>query len=641
MKKYIALAIAAVSLVSCDDYLTREPLDFGDQNAYFTSPEDFAMSCNAFYTMLPKNVSLYTGVYNIDNQSDNQASGIQNLFYRGEKKTVGKKDSEWKFENLRSINFFINTAEAAVASGHATESAPGRLNHYIGEGYFFRAFDYFRLLRNFGDLPILTEMLPDDYDVLVEKSKRYPRNEVVRFILSDLDKAIELLFDDAPEAGRISKDAARALKARVALYEATWEKYHAGTCFVPGNDKWVGKTTWPAFSWPAGSAEAEINFFLEEAMKAAKDAADRHPLNDDYLAMFVNYKTTFGNTDEVILARYYQQGIVIHNVSAHLNNGGNTGATRALVNSYLMEDGIPIYASDKYLGDTVSYYEFKGRDHRLTGSVTPCGFIKQTLQDENGKYYNDTIYYHRPNLISTGNQKAVTGYDLHKWLVDDGTTEGKEQVLQDRCTTAVPVFRSAECRLVYIEACYLRYGRIDDVADNYWREIRRRAGVDDNYNKTIAATDLSKENDLAVYSKGQMIDPTLYNIRRERRCEFIAEGLRLDDLKRWRALDTMVDYQPEGFNLWESESHWGLWGNSIKTSTQVSQAGVSKYIHPLQTSATSVVYEGYNFPKQHYLEPIPLEDFNLTGGYGNSIIYQNPGWPDKVDGTADYSYDCD
>ena len=136
-----------------------------------------------------------------------------------------------------------------------------------------------------------------------------------------------------------------------------------------------------------------------------------------------------------------------------------------------------------------------------------------------------------------------------------------------------------------------------------------------------------------------MVDPTLYNIRRERRCEFIAEGLRLNDLKRWRALDMMKDYQVEGMNLWEKQ--WEMWGASLKTSTAVSQSGVSNYIRPLQTTATSKVYNGYNFPKPHYLEPIPLEDFNLTGGYGSSIIYQNPGWPDKVDGTADYSYDCD
>lgn len=635
MKKYIALAVAAVSLVSCDDFLDCKPLDFGDQTAYFTSPEDFALSCNQFYEYLPKNADLYGGIYNDDNKSDNQAAaGSQSLFYRGEKKTVNKDNSEWNFKKLRSINFFINTAEAAVASGHA-QGAEDKLNHYIGEGYFFRAYDCFRLLRNFGDAPILTEMLPDDQTVLAEKSKRYPRNEVARFILSDLDKAIELLADAAPESGRVYKDAARALKARVALYEGTWEKYHAGTCFVPGNDKWVGKTTWPEFAWPLGSADAEVNFFLDEAMKAAKEVADARQLDNDYLSMFNNWETAFGNNDEVILARYYKPGALTHNCTAHLNTGGNCGVTRALVNSFVMASGLPIYADSDYLGDEESYYELQGRDGRLTASVRPCGRIIETKEVAPGKYENDTIYYYRPNILGAGQQKSTTGYDLRKWV----TTNDAQQITQQGNTSAVPLFRAAECYLIYMEASYLRNGKIDDTADKYWRALRHRAGVDEDYNKTITATDLTKENDLAVWSKGQMVDATLYNIRRERRCEFIAEGMRLDDLKRWRALDMMVDYQVEGMNLWD-KLHT-LWGSSIKDNNAVSQSGVSKYIRPLQVSATSAAYNGYNFPKQHYLEPIPLEDFNLTGGFGKSTIYQNPGWPDKIDGTADYSYDCD
>lgn len=634
MKKYIALAVAAVSLASCNDFLDRQPLDFGDQTAYFTGAEDFAMSCNQFYEYLPKNNDYYVGTYNIDVNSDNQAtSGAQSLFYKGEKKTVDKSSSEWKFTNLRSINFFINTAEAAMESGHA-KGTEETLNHYIGEGYFFRAYDHFRLLRNFGDAPILTEMLPDNQSLLAEKSKRYPRNEVARFILEDLDKAVSLLKETAPESGRVTRDAALALKARVALYEATWEKYHAGTCFVPGNSKWVGAKMWPDFSFKSGSAEAEINFFLDEAMKAAKEAADNHPLNADYQSLFNNWEKPFGDKDEVILARYYKAGVLMHNSTAHLNTGGNCGATRALVNSYVMASGLPIYADANYKGDTESYYEFQGRDGRLTASIRPCGRVINPIEVD-GKIKNDTIYFYQPNLLGSGQQRSSTGYDLLKWVTLNDAT----QAVQSGNTSAVPLFRSAECYLIYMEASYLRNNRIDDTADKYWRALRKRAGVEEDYNKTIAATDLTKENDLAVWSKGQMVDPTLYNIRRERRCEFFAEGMRLDDLKRWRALDNMIKYQPEGINLWEKQHE--IWGKALESSTAVSPAAVSNYIRPLQSSATSVVYDGYNFPKQHYLEPIPLEDFNLTGGYGKSTIYQNPGWPDRIDGTADYSYDCD
>ena len=57
---------------------------------------------------------------------------------------------------------------------------------------------------------------------------------------------------------------------------------------------------------------------------------------------------------------------------------------------------------------------------------------------------------------------------------------------------------------------------------------------------------------------GKLIDPTLYNIRRERRCELMAEGLRYMDLMRWRAMDQMIatPYHIEGFKLWGSMQEW-------------------------------------------------------------------------------------
>lgn len=634
INKIISIALLSVSLAACNDFLDREPKDFGDENSYYKSAEDLCIAVNKFYEYLPKNAELWGGLYSEDNNSDNQAAGSANvLFYRGNKLTpkMGKSTSQWNFENLRGINFFINKTEERLAAGEISGNDK-LINHYLGEGYFFRAYDYFRLLRNYGDAPILTKMMPDDLSELVAASKRSPRNDVARFILQDLDKASELLMTAAPASGRVYRDVALALKARVALYEASWERYHAGTCFVPGNDKWVGKTTWPDFKFTAGSAAAEVEFFLEQAIKAAEMVADAHPLDADYRSMFNNWDTEFPATSEVLLARYYKSGVLSHSCSSYLSGGGNCNATRAAVDSYLMTNGLPIYANgSKYKGDEIGYYQFQDRDIRLTSSVRAPGSIMTPYVGEDGKTHNDTIYYHRPNILNTGNEKATTGFELDKYVSRDRT-----QMTQYMCTTAVPLIRAAECYLVYMEAYYMLKGSLDTKAQNYWKALRRRAGVDEDFNKTIAATDLDKENDLAVWSKGQKVDPTLYNIRRERRCELFAEGLRLDDLKRWRALDMMVNYQPEGINLWDKQ--WEMWGQAIKSSTAVSPASVSKYIRPLQRSAGSNAYEGYNFPKPHYLEPIPLSEFKFGD---SSLLYQNPGWPSTADGPADYSFDCD
>ena len=43
--------------------------------------------------------------------------------------------------------------------------------------------------------------------------------------------------------------------------------------------------------------------------------------------------------------------------------------------------------------------------------------------------------------------------------------------------------------------------------------------MDTDYEKTIRNTDMSKEVDWAKYSGSTLVDATLFNIRRERRCE--------------------------------------------------------------------------------------------------------------------------
>lgn len=72
-------------------------------------------------------------------------------------------------------------------------------------------------------------MLDDNYSELVEANKRRLRNEVARFILSDLDSAILYMQPAAPASNRLTRNAALLFKSRVALYEGTWLKYHAGT----------------------------------------------------------------------------------------------------------------------------------------------------------------------------------------------------------------------------------------------------------------------------------------------------------------------------------------------------------------------------------------------------------------------------
>lgn len=623
MKKILlTIPFVLLGLASCDAYLDNEPMDFADETAYFKTPADLRLSVNAFYDILPKMQINYQGVHSEDNNSDNQI-GAQpsSLFYPGEKRTPLQSQSEWKFTNLRGINYFLTTAEAKFAAGEIKGNEEHARN-YIGEGYFFRAYDYFRLLRNYGDLPILTEMLPDDPQQLAALAERKDRKEVVTFMLADLDRAIERLPETPLESGRVSRDAALLLKARVALYEATWQRYHAGTCFAPG------------------SSDAFVKGLLDEAIKASAQVADARQLDKDYITMF-NRLDEFSANDEVILARYYKPNVITHSASNYLGRtGAGTGLTRALVNSFLTTNGLPIYAdgNDQYLGDVNLESELANRDRRLAESVK-CPHYETKKDDQGNTVYDADgnavkVLVDRPHVNESGNQGTPTGYEIKKWV---STVPGQDEYTMG--TTATPIFRAAEAYLIYLEAYYERHHSLDDRCDRYWRALRTRAGVDPDYTKTIAATDLARENDLAVWSHGKEVDKTLYNIRRERRCEFVAEGMRLDDLKRWRALDKMVDYQPEGINFWAET--YTLYKASERSEGIVSQSGISTYLHPLQKNATIVCYQGYNFPKQHYLEPIPVTEFTLcTDANGTCLLKQNPGWP-TIDGVADYSFNCE
>ena len=70
---------------------------------------------------------------------------------------------------------------------------------------------------------------------------------------------------------------------------------------------------------------------------------------------------------------------------------------------------------------------------------------------------------------------------------------------------------------------------------------------------------MSKEAGLlSAYTAGKLVDATMYNIRRERACEMMSEGLRWDDLRRWRSMDQLIGnkYIVEGFKLWGEMQDW-------------------------------------------------------------------------------------
>ena len=89
----------------------------------------------------------------------------------------------------------------------------------------FAAYWHFVQLKKFGDIPVMDAFWDENATIAGLQIPQKDRSEVAKFILEDLDKAKDLLFDRSKYAGlRISKEAAMMLAMQVALYEGSWEK---------------------------------------------------------------------------------------------------------------------------------------------------------------------------------------------------------------------------------------------------------------------------------------------------------------------------------------------------------------------------------------------------------------------------------
>ena len=668
-----------MTVTSCSDFLDRPPLDQISPDSYYTTADQLGTFTINYYTSIfPNNSGWFAGVATFDDGTDNQAS-------RGGNSGMYLQD-QWKVPTsggigmnaIRNVNKFINESEAKIAAGKVT-GTPEQINQYMGEAYFIRAMLYYSKLQDYGDFPIVLKELNIDND-LVEASKRQPRNLVARQILSDMDKAIDKLQVNVASKVRINKNAALAMKSRMALYEATFEKYHRGTGRVPGDANWPGKNK----EWNKNftiNQDNEVNFFLDQAIDAAKKVCDavplktqnNHVMNPSAIGQYNGwnaYYDMFASPDlskypEVLLWRQFNSNLtpsLAHLTSNKLRGGASTGWTRGLVESFLMKNGLPIYASGSgYHGDTTVDMAKTDRDERLQlfmfGESDVLGIDQKSIDLANDKLPAGAtpltkILFNAATLFATDQaSRDVTGYRQRKFYNYDPAMQ-LGQTFSD--VDGQIIIRVEEAMLNYIEASYLRTGSLDATATGYWTALRARAGITAPISTTIAATDMSKEADVnrpsydwAAFSAGHPVDATLYSIRRERRSEFAGEGLRNDDLIRWASLDQVKNYQIEGVNFWDqiyqNPSFVNDKGVSLiiadgESNATMSAKTLSKYVRPYQIQKTNnILYDGYTFYQAHYLSPFSYQEMQLCSPdrtAENSNLYQNIYWPVEANGEA-------
>ena len=445
MKKIALYILVGLSFMSCNDFLDRQPLDEITPEIYFSTSDQlgsYAIGCYENNFIASTNAGGYDlGVFKVDNNTDVQVSteGDQERWVPGILK-VSDDDGDWEFEEIYKTNYFFDRVLPKWKAGEISGSE-GDIQHYIGEMYMLRAKLYFDKVKTFGDFPIIRNTISlSDKEALIQANRRYPMNEVGRFILSDLDSAAVLMESPAPDdtkRNRLTRNAALLLKSRVALYEATWLKYFKGTPFVPNGEGWPGKKKdYNAnYEYPTGSIDGEIDYFLEVSMEAAKEIAEKYKggltENTGVLQQSVDepknpYFEMFANQDlsaypEAMLWRLYGRNLVTHETDIMANAGNDRiGVTRGLVNNFLMADGTPVYRNGSYadgngyyMGDKTIHNVRQNRDSRLSIFLKEPGQINILYEDPVGTDAQMVEPY--PQITTIESQRGnLTGYLLRK-----------------------------------------------------------------------------------------------------------------------------------------------------------------------------------------------------------------------------------
>jgi starch-binding outer membrane protein, SusD/RagB family len=240
--------ILIVSAYSCGD-LHKDPIGLLTPEQVSTDPtlNSVKLSVTTSYQMLSSTLNLLNEwrwdlgtVFRDDFVLDDIASDDMN------KKWNPDGDQAW-MDQVQSFNFtssnqafngqwtydYEGISRANLAISYLTDPAiaakiaidPVLQNRLLGESYFLRAFYYFDLVNDFGDVPLLLKPLQNFSDAYAV-AHRAPKADVYTQISADLAAAKTLLpnskYSDATEHWRASRGAVLAMQAKVALYSEKW-----------------------------------------------------------------------------------------------------------------------------------------------------------------------------------------------------------------------------------------------------------------------------------------------------------------------------------------------------------------------------------------------------------------------------------
>lgn len=673
LNKYILPFLTlGLTMASCSDFLDKEPLDQGTDAIMYKTPAQFDQAALALYSSFTDKDCGQVMWQNANFDGNLDVSGIGGN--GGGSAPQGTNNWKKPYERLRNINILLEKAQGfgdkdAIASS-------------IGTAYFFRAWEHFYLVGKFGGVPIVDHVFDLNDPVLY--APRNSRYEVMKLVFDDLQNAVNLLpkrssISGLDNRGRLTKEAAQAFLARVALYEGTWEKYVPSIGLDLDGD---------GVSTGAGSVKPEGYPSVNDMLKIAQDMS-RAVIQEAETGTF----QLFDAGEELSYYELFNLDDGDGNISNHLGigkaankefilcnpydytlkrsgtNNAHKVATWQAVNisaylgeSYLCSNGLPIYLStsgsldDAYYNPDFGGYdtymgEFQNRDMRFISTtylpdrpVFCCDGEHWVPRTDKGDKYPEAVFPAATDHYDSSDPANSSKLVVYNPMIDLNSTHngyGSRKFMPEGAGRAdntdaadYPIIRLAEVHCIYAEAtCELGNGTISDSDLEFSiNKNRKRARVAPLTNALIANVYDANWFNFATgrheVHKMTMMD----EIRRERMVELHGEGFRLDDLKRWGIAHINLTGQKLGRKILGT-----YYGNPDNKVNSLKYSGTPVYDPQNRPTQWGLVSEDpadidYGrpiatipgnclFSAKDYLDPLPLEQLRL-----NPNLKQNPGW---------------
>ncbi|WMI66225.1 RagB/SusD family nutrient uptake outer membrane protein [Aestuariibaculum sp. YM273] len=406
---------------------------------------------------------------------------------------LGTSSTNMAYTRIRHCNLYLDNVDDY--SGLEEDFK----NQIKGQIYFWRAWQYFELVRLYGGVPLVLTAQPANLEDESIQTPRSSSQETINQIVSDLEMAQDLLENARPytseDAGRITTAAAAALKGRVLL---TW----ASPLFNRSDDQSRWQRAYDA------NLEA-YNICLASGKGLDPDWGNMWFSDNGMESVFgFGFNDYAANTGAIAKNNYTEY----QSRSREQGGNGAISPTKQIIDAFPMADGTPYDANS----DLNHFY--RDRDPRFYFTFAYNGSIWPYRENPN---YKNWSYFWYPltsapgsPIIPTFNPQNNTGVYLRKFTNPNSSSNNN---FRNNGTDYMEI-RFAEVVLNLAESAI----GINNLSEgkSYIEEVRERAGITNTDGHYGLASVSSRDQHFAA-------------VINERKVEFAYENKRFHDLRRW------------------------------------------------------------------------------------------------------------